>query len=121
MGADAGGFRAAGSLLDLASSNDEGNYRVSGKLAARAATDASRSTSEARPTVSRKNLKKEPGTGDIVLCRQFLALFFTSIFRGFPRITLCVYTQTTSKIGNMPRRRPGFEPSGAGAEAAQLE
>jgi len=31
------------------------------------------------------------------------------------------YTQTTSKIGNMPRRRPEFESGEAGAEAAQLE
>jgi hypothetical protein len=27
----------------------------------------------------------------------------------------------TSKVGNMPRRRPEFEPGFAGAEAAQLK
>ena len=31
------------------------------------------------------------------------------------------YTQTTSKVGNLTRRRPEVEPGAAGAEAAQLE
>jgi hypothetical protein len=31
------------------------------------------------------------------------------------------YTQVNSEIGNMPRRRPEFEPGAAGAEEAQLE
>ena len=31
------------------------------------------------------------------------------------------YTETTSRIGNLTRRRPEFEPGFAGAEAAQLE
>jgi hypothetical protein len=34
---------------------------------------------------------------------------------------LPMYTQTTSRIGNMPRRRPEFVPGVAGAEAAKLE
>ena len=32
-----------------------------------------------------------------------------------------IYTETTSRIGNLARRRPEFEPGFAGAEAAQLE
>ena len=32
-----------------------------------------------------------------------------------------MYTQTTSKVGNLTRSRPEFEPGTAGVEAAQLE
>ncbi len=39
----------------------------------------------------------------------------------FQTIGMGQYTQMTSKVENMPRRRPEFKPGFAGAEAAQLE
>jgi len=42
---------------------------------------------------------------------------------NFPKIIALklIYTQMNSKVGNLARRRPEFEPGIAGAEAAQLE
>jgi len=44
-----------------------------------------------------------------------------SFFRRKKLRTKVKYTQTTSKIENLPRRRPEFKSGEAGAEAAQLE